>query len=109
LTLRAALGISKSGNLAFVAPLRGNDAKLRSKRQAQQLLDGARVRACFQQVGGEAVPQGVGRDGITQARNPAGALSYRLQAAHGVVFAGVLALQEPVLRLVILPISPEYL
>jgi hypothetical protein len=32
---------------------------------AQQLLDEARVRACFQQVGGEAVPQGVGRDGIT--------------------------------------------
>ncbi len=51
----------------------------------------------------------MGRDGIAQARCPAGALHHRLQATHGVVFAGVLTLEEPVLRLVILEAGPEHL
>jgi hypothetical protein len=59
-------------------------------RMAQQFLDEARVRTRLQQVRGEAVAQGVGRDGIAQARCPAGALHHRLQAAHGIVLARVL-------------------
>ena len=74
---------------------------------AEQHLDDADVGAALQQVGGEAVPQRVGRDRLADPRSPPRQPTGRLQRADAHVLAGLLARKQPRARPGPLPIGAQ--
>jgi len=64
---------------------------------AEQELNAADVGASFQQVDRKGMPQGMGRDGFGNLRDPAGLLALLLNRADGDVLAREVAWEEPLL------------